>query len=163
MSIINNYEFDKDTASCIYEMESDINEKYMWYASFYKQDGFKAEKEIRLSILATKNGSRSGEVKYYSMKEKGVLRPYLDVTFGYRRTGALNQKFYPCLPLKSIMIGPSANQQMAFYSIVHRIKYGKVRVYEYVKNEHLLFKAFVAFFEEVVEWLNLKYMNLQKS
>lgn len=153
------YEYENTTQ--IDEMSEDTKEKYMWYASFFKTSGFKAENEVRLSVFATENEhGRHGEVKYFPMKDKGILRPYLNITFGHSIGEYPNVKFKPCLPIKSIMVGPSGIQQTAFDSVVHRIKYGKINVYEYVKNRGMLIKAFTNYFKELSEWLTVKgYIN----
>lgn len=149
------YEYKNTTQ--IDEMSEDTKEKYMWYASFFKTKGFKAENEVRLSVFATANEhGKHGEVKYFPMKDKGVLRPYLNITIGHYFEEDSKQKFRPCLPVKSIMVGPSKIQQTAFDSVVHRIKYGKTNVYEYVKNRETLTKAFTNYFIELDELLTAK-------
>ena len=155
------YEYE-DTMQ-IDEMSADTKEKYMWYASFYKPRGFKAENEVRLSVFATENGDKHGEIKYFSMRDKGILRPYLNITFGHSIGEYPNVKFKPCLPLKSIMVGPSGIQQAAFDSVVHRIKYGKINVYEYVKDRGMLIKSFANYFKELSEWLTAKSYISNKS
>ena len=42
------------------------------------------------------------------------------------------------LPLKSITVGPSGSQQSVFDSIVHRIKYGETKVYDYSNDIMIL-------------------------
>lgn len=153
------YEYENTTQ--IDEMSADTKEKYMWYASFYKTKGFKAENEVRLSVFATENDHKKfGKIKYFPMKDKGILRPYLDITFGHGVGEYPKTKFKPCLPVKSIMIGPSKIQQNAFDSVIHRVKYGKTNVYEYARSRKDLIKAFANYFKELSEWLTVKgYTN----
>ena len=156
--VIYNY---KDALLQIHEFKDDCIEKYMWYASYFKQNGFEAENEVRLSVFATKNEyGKQGEVKYYSIPNKGFLRPYIDVTFGYYNTKDLQKIFKPCLPLKSITIGPSGRQQAVFNSVVHRVKYGEMNVYNYSLDREKLITNLASYISEMFYWLERKeYKN----
>lgn len=132
-------------------------ESLMWLASYHKQEGFAQEKEVRLSTFAMCRGNKKAKVNYYRMGKKGVLRPYLDIVFG-RANQFHDEEFEISLPLKSITIGPSSNQQAVFDSVVHRLRYGGNDVlYNYNDekkgDKDRLKKNFCDFIKEILEWL----------
>ena len=135
-------------------------ETYQFLASYYKNKGFEAEKEVRLSVFpmccGTEKGSKEATICYYRMGERGILRPYLNVTIGYRKTIDGKDYFQPCLPIKTITVGPGKNQQDVFNSIIHRMRYGKPRIYNYAEDTSLLNNNIYNYICEVIEWLYRK-------
>lgn len=103
-------------------------------ASYYKEQGFQGEGEVRISFFplqernALTGEMERAEIKYRQLKD-GILRPYIEVYFfqGTDKT--------PRCPIKSITIGPSRKQQYVYDSVVHRLKYGQVNVWRYPLEE----------------------------
>lgn len=100
------------------------------YASYFKNPAFSIENEFRAAFLPlfTKHQA-CAEIGYLGMLS-GVIRPYIKI--GVLRHGSTDRT--SPLPIKSITIGPAGNQQTVFNSVVHRIKYGKCRVWDYWKH-----------------------------
>lgn len=104
-------------------------------SSYIKTEDFNGEDEIRLSFFASKSQADCSitktDINYYEMPD-GILRPYINVKF-CRETdiskGKTFKKVKASLPIKSIMIGPSGKQQRVFDSVVHRVKYGTLNVW----------------------------------
>ncbi len=149
----------RDTGVLVSELKKQ-KETYQFLASFYKVNGFEAEKEVRLSVFpmccGTDKGTKEASINYYRMGERGILRPYLNVTIGYRKTIAGKYYFQPCLPIKTITVGPGKNQQDVFNSIIHRMRYGKPRIYNYTESTSLLKNNIYNYINEVIEWLYRK-------
>lgn len=96
-------------------------------ASYYKVDGFKGEGEIRISFfpLEEDNVDTVSRTKiYYIRLSNGVLRPYIKIVF------CEGDDDCPCVPIKTICIGPSGKQQSVYESVVHRLEYGTVNVWK---------------------------------
>lgn len=97
-------------------------------ASYYKVDGFKGEGEIRISFfpLEEDNVDSVSRTKiYYVRLSNGVLRPYIKIVFCEG-----DDDEHPCIPIKTICIGPSGKQQSVYESVVHRLEYGTVNVWQ---------------------------------
>ncbi len=147
--------------SYIRTCETDV-EGMPLYATYIKDISFKAEKEIRAAFIYHQliESLEEDAVKYYPKlnyyrMDKGILRPFINVrilhlTNTYRdECGELS----PMLPLKSITIGPSGSQQAVFNSVVHRIKYGETKVYDYSKDARRFNKKFQSYLADVWEWI----------
>ncbi len=127
-------------------------------ASYIKNDSFKGENEFRITVFPIKEKDSFSQIKYFPFN--GTLRPFLEVSFAIRNQNSLNKK----LPIKSITIGPSGKQQAIFDSVVHRIKYGKLNVYEYAINYEGLINNFADYINELLCWLDAKgYKNYIKE
>lgn len=124
-------------------------EMYMWLASYMKQPAFETENEVRIAILASRTEEKHSKMQYYVMPNGG-LRPYLNITFGMIKIA--EDRFTPMLPLRSITVGPSGKQQVVFDSVVHRLKYGETKVYNYAENRKLLINNFVMYLNEMLSW-----------
>ncbi len=111
--------------------ETDKTNFYELKASYIKNPKFNAESEIRASFLSCKSQCCDNEsythIKHFRMSN-GVLRPYIEAKICIWSKDIIS----PCLPLKSIVVGPSGVQQTVFNSVVHRIKYGECNVYNYL-------------------------------
>lgn len=145
------YEYEED-----YFVKENIlpsKEVYMWLASYMKQPDFKTENEIRIAILASRTEEKQSKMQYYVMPSGG-LRPFLNITFGM--INLAEERFAPMLPLRSITVGPSGKQQVVFDSVVHRLKYGESKVYNYAENRKLLIHNFVMYLNEMISWLARK-------
>ena len=97
--------------------------------TYYKDESFYGEREIRAVFLPAKEPARSKnmtpEVKYFR-KSNGLLRPYIEVYFTNMATGELS------VPIKAITVGPGGMQEAVYDSIVHRFKYGnKDKLWKY--------------------------------
>ena len=149
-----------NTSGAILNRHDWEKEAFQFIASYYKDVGFEAEKEVRLSVFpmccGTEKGNKEATICYYRMGERGILRPYLNVTIGYRKTVDGKYYFQPCLPIKTITVGPGKNQQEVFNSIIHRIRYGKPRIYNYAENTSLLNNSIYNYISEIMEWLYRK-------
>ena len=126
-------------------------------ASYIKDKNFQLEKEIRASFIPGKDGKRATEIKYFQ-QDNGILRPYMEVTV--RSDSENTGNFAECLPIKSITVGPSGNQQAVFDSVVHRIKYGENKVYNYYLDKDAFNCNFMDFFCHAVK---LVLKNTSKS
>jgi len=127
------------------------------FSTYIKNSNFSVENEIRASFFALSNGSQKIKVKYFH-RPNGVLRPYCEAVFLYKHS--------PMLPVKSIVVGPSGNQQAVFNSIVHRIKYGEKKVWNYWNcGTKLLFKQnFYNYVWEAIEWYSSCHsINIDES
>lgn len=79
-------------------------------------------------VFPTEYDKYQSKVQYFVMPH-GVLRPYINVKFGYIMKDS--NKFIPMIPIKSIIIGPSGRQQAVFDSVVHRLVYGENNIDPY--------------------------------
>ena len=132
------------------------------YATYMKHNSFEAEKEIRAAFiyheliesLDEKADRFHPKLNYYRM-EKGILRPYINVRLLYLTKTDRNDsgEYTPMLPLKSITVGPSGSQQSVFDSIVHRIKYGETKVYDYSNDTERFNKNFESYLNDVCNWI----------
>lgn len=122
-------------------------------ASYIKNDSFKSENEFRITVFPLREGNVYSKIMYFPYK--GALRPFLDVSFALRN----NETLKKCLPIKSIVVGPSGKQQVVFDSIVHRITYGEVNVYEYSSSIDTIKNNFVNYINELLIWLYSKGYN----
>lgn len=111
--------------------------------SYIKNDKFEDEKEARITITPNMAGNKEykTKIRYFPM-ESGILRPYINLKI-------CDNNDEPCLPVKSITIGPSGIQQTVFDSVVHRIKYGECKVYNYLIDKQKLVKNFSDYLFEV--------------
>lgn len=113
----------------IWEEKSTEAKRYLaLLASYYKVDGFKGEGEIRISFfpLEDDNAGIASRTKiYYVRLSNGVLRPYIQIVFCEG-----DDDDHPCVPIKTICIGPSGKQQSVYESVVHRLEYGTVNVWQ---------------------------------
>lgn len=98
-------------------------------ASHIKNERFTSESEVRIATFPLQIRDNHTKIHYFSTK--GILRPYIDVSFGYYQ----NDGFVKAIPIKSITIGPSGKQQTVFDSVVHRLTYGVQKVYQYNLEE----------------------------
>ena len=141
--------------------ETDI-EGMPLYATYIKDISFEAEKEIRAAFIyhqlidsLDENADKyCPKLNYYRM-DKGILRPFINVRImQLSNTGRDDSGEYaPMLPLKSITIGPSGNQQAVFDSVVHRIKYGELKVYDYTKDIKRFNDNFRSYLVDVWDWI----------
>lgn len=134
------------------------------YATYIKNNSFAAEKEIRASFmyheravnLPFDHSEAEDYLKihpkvFFYRTDKGILRPYLNVKICQRNFND-EDIIKPLLPLKSITVGPSGNQQAVFDSVVHRLKYGECKLYNYSDNNNSLQKRKNDFYKEVEKW-----------
>lgn len=140
----------------------------LWQAAYKKSDSYIGEKEVRLAVFATIKRNDGNETKskinYFCLPEKNILRPYLELTFGYNTGIGKNRIFKPCLPIKSITVGPSGIQQTVFDSVVHRIKFGECNIYNYCAKDKTQFvKNFINYLYEVYCNCNLKSKYLDSA
>lgn len=116
----------------IWESKSEQAKSFLrLLASYYKMNAFSEESEYRAAFLPCEYPEEV-EIKY-AIRKNGIIRPYIEIAF-QKSAG----KFGNCetaLPIKSIMVGPSGNQQAVFDSVVHRVKYGKMKVWCYEGDE----------------------------
>lgn len=146
-----------DFICAINNFDSPINEAdkrcmYKIKASYIKNPKFEAEKEVRASfmnVVPNKSSAKKSKINYFRT-DKGVLRPYLEVQIALANN---NLEFKPCLPLKSITVGPSGVQQAVFDSVIHRLKNGERKIYNYAKkNPQKFTQNFSDYLEEVLEY-----------
>ena len=100
-------------------------------AGYLKNESFQEEQEIRALFVPEKDdddGHRKTKIQYFNTASK-ILRPFIDVVI-------CDNKYQPLLPLKSIVIGPSGNQNAVFNSIIHRLEYGQTSIWDYWKHHH---------------------------
>lgn len=132
------------------------------YATYLKDISFEAEREIRAAFIYHQliESLEEDAVKYYPKlnyyrMDKGILRPFINV----RILQLINMgrddcgEYIPMLPLKSITIGPSGNQQSVFNSVVHRIKYGEIKVYDYTTDVIRFNENFQFYLADVCDWI----------
>ena len=107
-----------------------IKDCFRLFASYCKDSAFSIEREYRAALLPLFfKQTACAKIYYYSMPS-GVIRPYIKV--GFQRT---DEADISPLPIKLIIIGPAGNQQSVFDSVVHRVKYGKRKVWNYWENQ----------------------------
>ena len=115
-----------------WENNRDILKRFLQLtASFFKIHDFDGEYEARLSFFPLVDDTdeesetnNSVEFKYHRMPS-GALRPYINIYFLQAP-----EKHYAC-PIRSITIGPGGHQQVVFDSVVHRLKYGDCKLWQY--------------------------------
>lgn len=121
---------------------SEENKEYLYNmlmriaATYIKNDKFKDEEEARITITPQMFSEKEYQTKinYFPM-DSGVLRPYINIKIVNGEN--------PCLPLRSLTVGPSGIQQTVFDSVVHRLKYGECNIYNYfVNNKNSFLKNF---------------------
>ena len=128
-------------------------------ASYYKVGGFEGEKEIRISFYPIREEVR-GKIKRtkieYVRLSTDALRPYIKIAFW--KGDELNK---PKVPIKSIYIGPSGNQQSVYESVVHRLEYGVVNIWPFSLEEKVrILKQYVdGCFRIVADEDNSKFMR----
>ena len=127
------------------DMELPINISLRLMASYLKNPSFKSEKEVRLTFVPVAQGNDSDTTQiFYKRSQLGILKPYIKVKFCNKID---NDK--PCLPLKSITVGPSGKQQVIFNSVVHRLNYGRCNIYNYSSEGKQLINNFCLYLTEV--------------
>lgn len=135
------------------------------YATYIKDQSFEAEKEIRAAFIyhqliesLDKNAKKYCPKLNYYRTDKGILRPFINVQFLYFTEKDRNDsgEYTSMLPLKSITIGPSGNQQAVFDSVVHRIKYGEIAVYDYSDDDELFKTNFDSYLNDIHNWMAMK-------
>lgn len=130
--------------------EGGNKEDYRLLASYIKNDNFSIENEIRASFCYNQSSDGSVTKVNYKRLKSGVLRPFIKVQISIRNTSG---EFEACLPLKTITVGPSGVQQAVFDSVVHRIKYGKQKIYNYAEKDFQKFsRNFANYLEEVFKF-----------
>lgn len=109
-------------------------------------------------VFPTKYDEHQSKVQYFVMPH-GVLRPYINVKFGYIMKDS--NKFIPMIPIKSIIIGPSGRQQAVFDSVVHRLVYGENNMDPYMgKGFEERLTEYLQLFDE---WIVNKYNNIDED
>lgn len=136
---------------------------YKLMASYIKNDKFEAEREVRASFLNCNSILDTGIISHTKVEHNrlsnGILRPYIKAKICI--SDKENHSLHACLPLKSITIGPSGIQQTIFDSVVHRLKYGECKVYDYFNKDFNKFILnFVNYLCEVLNYLENEFPNL---
>lgn len=151
-SIIYEVNYENKADPEIGEIDNNVFRK-LWQAAYKKRNSYESENEIRLAVFATMkqkgDDKQISDIKYFCLPEKHILRPYLELTFGYNVVENEDRVFTPCLPVKSITVGPSGIQQTIFDSVVHRIKYGKCEIYNYLEDKQKFVKNFSCYLIEI--------------
>ena len=151
-------EYNDEMLQNINKTVSDCDEQYMWFASYFKNQGYNAEREVRMVVFPTEYDKYQSKVQYFVMPH-GVLRPYINVKFGYIMKDS--NKFIPMIPIKSIIIGPSGRQQAVFDSVVHRLVYGENNIDPYIgKGFEERLTEYLQLFDE---WIVNKYNNIDED
>lgn len=138
-------------------------------ASYLKNDSFKEEHEIRASFYPCKHCYSRSRLKNeskikYQITPKSVIRPYMEIQFSISEKE--NKDFKKaCLPLKIITIGPSGTQQTIFDSVVHRLKYGDCKVYDYYnhRGDGRFYSNFVDYVKFVDKWMKQKGLSIDNG
>ncbi len=132
------------------------------YATYIKDISFEAEKEIRAAFIyhqlldsLEESANEYYPKLYYYRMDKGILRPFINVRImQLSSTGRDDSGEYsPMLPIKAITIGPSGSQQAVFDSVVHRIKYGELKVYDYTSDVKRFNDNFHSYLGDVWDWV----------
>lgn len=138
-------------------------------ASYLKNDSFKEEHEIRASFYPCEQYYSRSRLKNeskikYQITPKSVIRPYMEIQFSISEKENKECK-KPCLPLKIITIGPSGTQQTIFDSVVHRLKYGDCKVYDYYshKGDGRFYSNFVNYVKFVDKWMKQKGLSIDNG
>lgn len=134
---------------------------YKLKASYIKNSNFNAEDEVRASFINVISTSKDGDnmslkskINYFRT-DKGVLRPYLDVQMTEVTCNDENYDVHykACLPLKSITVGPSGVQQAVFDSVIHRLKNGERKIFNYAEKDFQKFsRNFANYLDEVFKF-----------
>lgn len=122
-------------------------------SAYYKEERFRGEGEIRAAFLPTKKNKKlSSNIEYFE-QSNGILRPYMDVMFMHDYCDA--DPYVVECPIQSITIGPGGSQESVFDSVVHRLEYGKTKVWNYELSElsDLLSKFVYGCFEQYAKRL----------
>lgn len=130
-------------------------EDYRLLASYIKNDKFSIENEIRASFCYNESFDGSVTKINYKRLNNGVLRPFIKAQISIRKTieGKTSEWFEACLPLKSVTIGPSGVQQAVFDSVVHRLKNGERKIFNYAEKDFEKFSRYFAdYLEEVLKF-----------
>lgn len=101
---------------------------------YLKNSAFSQEAEYRI-VFNFPEEHYHPKIQYFSQKS-GILRPYVEIQFKkIKKNGDIIEEETPVLPIYSIVVGPSGRQQTVFDSVIHRLRYGKKRVWNYVLEE----------------------------
>lgn len=154
-------EFERELNTCYKKTCETAFSGMPLFAAYIKDESFSAEKETRAAFiyhdydLACEEKSVHPKI-HFQRTPKGILRPYFNACIMLCEDKGRNaeNEYNEMLPLKSITVGPSGIQQTIFDSVVHRMKYGEKKVYDYSKGENGLQKRSEAFWKEVEAWLN---------
>ena len=149
------YKNDIDTTllKILRKYSSDAKEFLRIYASYCKNTFFSEEDEYRAVVFPIFEKCDYKPKIDYFVKKNGIVRPYIKVFFLENHDDdTQNYSALVELPIKSITVGPSGNQQAVFDSIVHRVKYGKKKVYNYYEKKCNAFNAnFSIYFWESIK------------
>lgn len=122
--------------------------------SYSKTNSFRAEEEYRAAFWFNKKKIRP--LVKYQVRPNGIIRPYIEVTFNIEKESIEKEniekkiiKKEPCIPVYEIIVGPSGKQQPVFDSVVHRIKYGSNKVWDYTNDEGKIKEKFEDYFNGV--------------
>jgi hypothetical protein len=97
-------------------------------AAYIKDSFFSAEAECRAAFLCKDN-----ETIHYHRKESGIICPYMEIRFrreynpvhGFSPPGDIFE-----IPIKSITVGPGGRKDAVFDSVVHKLNYGKPKIWK---------------------------------
>lgn len=127
-------------------LEADNYVEYFFrvFCTYLKTEAFYQESEYRM-VFHFPDIRKTPKVKYQS-RQSGILRPYIEITFQDNSRAEVR----PCLPVRGILVGPSGRQQAVFDSVVHRLRYGENKVFDYVE----------AWADSEVEWSKSKLKKI---
>lgn len=110
--------------------KSRLKDYFRLYVSYFKNDAFKIEDEYRGVFYPLFIKHAEPPTVFYHVTPVGIVRPYIKVGFRESSMEPDVDGISP-LPVRSITIGPAGNQQAVFDSVVHRVKYGTLKVWNY--------------------------------
>ena len=113
------------------ETESRVKDYFRLFVSYCKNAAFKMENEYRGVFYPLFAKHTVPPTIFYHVTSAGIVRPYIKVGFN---EPDVYEGICP-LPIKSISIGPAGNQQAVFNSVVHRVKYGTLKTWDYWEHK----------------------------
>lgn len=143
------------------DLDSISEEKYV-IPCFIKNEDFKSEKEVRITVIACEDMLNNPEGKSFGYRHKNVsttkieflksknkwLKPYISVFYadGNKNIG---------WPIKEIWVGPGKDQNRAFESLKMRLEYGELVLFPLPLTEYIA--RLIVYYKDMTDFLNESY------
>lgn len=143
------------------DLDSVLEEKYV-IPCFIKNEDFKSEKEVRITVVACEDMLNNSEGNNLRCRHKNIsttkieflksknkwLKPYISVFYadGNKNIG---------WPIKEIWVGPGKDQNRAFESLKMRVEYGEINSFPLPLTEYLV--RLIVYYKDMNDYLNESY------
>ena len=143
------------------DLDSISEEKYV-IPCFIKNEDFKSEKEVRITVIACEDMLNNPEGKSFGYRHKNVsttkieflksknkwLKPYISVFYadGNKNIG---------WPIKEIWVGPGKDQNRAFESLKMRLEYGELVLFPLPLTEYIA--RLIVYYKDMIDYFDKSY------